>query len=230
MQALRLVERVHWEAATQGLASPVTSPAAVSFATLPWHWSLIDRIASSQPGPNRLPGGDFEELRTMLGTGWSHFRYPSDGLKTAADLVAGAAHSGNSGLRLSVRGEDPDNPPAVVETPPVWITGPALPVEAGQLVCIQGWVHVPAAVTGSVDGLLIIDSLSGEALARRIRQTNGWRQFTVYRAAPESGRMTLTFALSGLGEVWIDDVTVRFLEPAGTGRLTHLPPGGHPPR
>ena len=166
----------------------------------------------------------------MLDTGWNHFRHSSGGIRTAADLVAGAAHSGNCGLRLRVRAEDPGNPPVVVETPPVWITSPALPVEAGQLVCIRGWVQIPAAVTGSVDGLLIIDSLSGEALAQRIGQTDGWQQFALYRAAPESGRMSVTFALSGLGEVWLDDVTVHYLEPAGTDRLTQLPAAAGLPR
>ena len=220
MRRLRMVERAHWEAAVAGLGSPLSSPAAVSFATLPWHWRLIDRIASSRPGPNRLGGGDFEDLQTLLTTGWNHFQHTTAGLRTAADLVPEAAHSGCCGLRLTVRAEDPDNPPAMVETPPMWITSPAVPVEAGQLVCIRGWVHVPTPLTGSVDGLLIIDSLSGEALAERIGRTGGWQQFTLYRAAPQSGRMTVTFALSGLGEVRLDDVTIQLVEPAGTGGTT----------
>ena len=220
MRRLRMVERAHWEAAVAGLGSPLSSPAAVSFATLPWHWRLIGRIASSRPGPNRLGGGDFEDLQTLLTTGWNHFQHTTAGLRTAADLVPEAAHSGCCGLRLTVRAEDPDNPPAMVETPPMWITSPAVPVEAGQLVCIRGWVHVPTPLTGSVDGLLIIDSLSGEALAERIGRTGGWQQFTLYRAAPQSGRMTVTFALSGLGEVRLDDVTIQALEPAGTGGTT----------
>jgi hypothetical protein len=214
MRSLRLVERAYWEAATRQLPSPVSSPATVSFAALPWQEDLIDRIARSRPGPNRLPGGDFEDLRAMLSVGWSHLRFPSAGLRTAAELVAGAAHSGGSGVRLTVRPEDPNNPPAVVETPPLWITTPPVPVQAGDLVCIQGWVQVPAAITGSVDGLLVIDSLSGETLAQRIGQTNGWQQFTLYRAVPEASRVSVTFALSGLGEVWLDDVTIHCLEPA----------------
>lgn len=227
MRSLRLVERAYWEAVTQGLPSPVASPGAVSFATLPWHLRLIDRIASSRPGPNQLPGGDFEDLPAMLKVGWNHFRYPSAGLQTAAELAPAAAHSGRSGLRLSAWAEDPEHPPVVVETPPVWITSPALPVEAGQLVCIQGRVQVPAAITGSVDGLLVIDSLCGEALAQRIGQTTGWQQFTLYRAAPQSGRMTVTFALSGLGEAWLDDVTIRPLRPAGDGRIAQQPAAWH---
>ena len=77
------------------------------------------------------------------------------------------------------------------------------------MVCIHGWVHVPAAITGSVDGLLILDSMTGEPLAERIGETPGWREITLYRMAPHSGQLVLTFALSGLGEAWLDDVTVR---------------------
>ncbi|MBN2476803.1 MAG: hypothetical protein JXB62_19495 [Pirellulales bacterium] len=220
MQALRLIERAHWEAAVAGLTSPLSSPAAASFATLPWHRGLVERIAVLRPGPNQFAGGDFEDLGTMLRAGWNHFQHASSGLATAADLVSEAAHSGNTGLRLVVRAADPESPPAVVETPPVWITSPGVPVEAGQLVCIRGWVHVPSTITGSVDGLLILDSLSGEPLADRIGRTEGWQPFVLYRAAPQSGRMSVTFALSGLGEVRLDDVTLQPLVAAAPGPLT----------
>jgi hypothetical protein len=230
MRALRLVERAHWEAAVERLPSPLASPAAVSFATLPWHWLLADRIARSRLGPNRLSGGDFEDLQSMVAAGWSHFQHVSPGLHTAADLVQEAAHSGFLGLRLTAGTVDPENPPAVIETPPVWITSPPVPVEAGQVVCIRGWAQIPKPITGSVDGLLIVDSLSGEPLAERIGQTSGWREFILYRAAPQSGQMTVTFALSGLGEVRLDDVTIQPLEPAAGGSVTRRPSPERMPR
>ena len=59
---------------------------------------------------------------------------------------------------------------------------------------------------------MIFDSLGGEALADRIGHTTGWQQFALYRVAPQSGTMNVTFALSGLGEAWIDDVYVQVLE------------------
>ena len=123
-----------------------------------------------------------------------------------------AARSGRLGLRLAVTAVDPKNPPAVVETPPVLFTSPPVQVEAGQIVCVYGWVQVPAPITGSADGLLIVDSLGGEALADRIGQTKGWQQFALYRVAPQSGTMWVTFALSGLGEARLDDVAIQVVE------------------
>ena len=57
------------------------------------------------------------------------------------------------------------------------------------------------------------DSFSGEALADRIGKTKGWRQFALYRIVPQSGPMCVTFALSGIGEAWLDDVAIQVLEP-----------------
>ncbi len=168
MRPLRLLERTAWEAAMTGLDSPVASPATALFATLPWHWALADRLAASRPGPNRLPGGDFENFALMLQSGWRHFQCPLEGVQTAADLVPEAAHGGRLGLRLTARADDPENPPAMLETPPLWITTPAVPLTAGQVVVIHGWVNIPKAITGSVDGLLVFDSLTGEDLALRI--------------------------------------------------------------
>ena len=88
------------------------------------------------------------------------------------------------------------------------------------MICIHGWARVSGEIAGSVDGLMIVDSLGGEDLAVRIRRTDGWRQFTIYRAAPASGRMNVSFVLSGLAEVDLDDVAIQTLKAAGTGRVT----------
>jgi hypothetical protein len=209
-----LVERSYWEAAVKGLASPVTSPPATGFATLPGHWRLVGRIAAARPSPNLLVGGDFEDLIASQSAGWSHFEYPQPGVQTGAVLTGEAVHSGKRGLRLTAKPLDRQNRPAMIESPPVWFTSPPIAVEAGQLVCIQGWVKIPAPITASVDGLMIVDSLSGEALAERIGQTGGdWRQFVLYRAVPRAGPLSITFALSGLGEASVDDVSVQVLAP-----------------
>jgi hypothetical protein len=159
----------------------------------------------------------------VQGVGWRHFQTPTDGVLSRVDVSAAAAHTGKSGVALSAVPVDPERPPAAIESPPVWIVTPPLPVEAGQLLRIHGWVRIPEAIAGSVDGLMIFDSISGPALADRIGHTRGWREFLLYRLMPRSGQMTVSFVLTGLGEARLDDVTVRTLEPAAGGGIARPP-------
>ena len=217
-RALRWLEHDYWEDATRKyLASPMTSPAATGFATLPLHYRFIDRITTSPLGPYLLPGGDFENRDLMMNAGWKHIVKETLHVQTAADLVPQAAHSGSYGLRLVATSEDPDHPPPdIIEMAPVMFVSPAVPVEAGQIICIHGWVNVPTPINGNVDGLMVIDSISRESMADRIHQTNGWQQFAMYRVAPQSGSVSVIFALCGLGEAWIDDVAIQVVQrPAG---------------
>jgi hypothetical protein len=211
-RSLRLIEWAYWDGAVKKLVSPVTSPAALSFDTLPCHWRFYDRLVACQRGPNRIDGGDFEDSGTMMRGGWRHIPHAAPTVQTSVDLVPQAAHSGRLGVRLAVAPADAKNPPAVIENPPILFSSPAVQIEAGQTVCIHGWVRVLTEVTASTDGLLVVDSISGEALADRIGKTKDWRQFALYRVAPQSGPVCVTFALSGIGEVHLDDVAIEVLE------------------
>jgi hypothetical protein len=124
------------------------------------------------------------------------------------ELSATRPHSGRRSLHLHVqRGNE--LAPEFVEAPPLWIVSPPIPLRAGQIVRIQGWAWVPAPVTATADGLLIFDSLAGPSMAKRIAQTSGWQQFTLYRAATTTGPMSVTIALAGIGDAWVDDLTLR---------------------
>jgi len=103
----------------------------------------------------------------------------------------------------------------VVETPPVWVTTPSIRVPAGRLLEIQARVWVPRPIKGSVDGLLVFDSLGGPALAERVGMTSAWRRLVLYRIVPADAAdepLTVTFALTGMGEARIDDVSIRVLD------------------
>ena len=213
MRPVRLMERELWDAAISRVESPVTTPASVSFWTLPMHWELLRRIGTSRPGPNRLAGGEFEDRDTWVGAGWDYRLYSLAGIFAEADLSPAAARTGRLGLRILAYPSDIEEPVSLVETSPARITTPPVAVEAHTLMVIHGWVNVPTPITGSVDGLMIIDSFGQEPLAQRIGQTDGWQEFTLYRVAPQSGHLTVTFALTGLGEARIDDVTVESVDP-----------------
>jgi hypothetical protein len=77
LRPLRILMRAQWDQAVKecfgpkkGLDSPVSSPFAVSFFTLPRHWELMEQVSKSVPGGNVLPGGDFEVDPQHLQDSW----------------------------------------------------------------------------------------------------------------------------------------------------------------
>ena len=215
MRPMRLLERARFEQAIESLDSAVASPLTLNLYTLPLHWAHVARLPAYGPEvPARLSTG-FESLNRMHDSGWRHFRFPIDLVATDAELSPQHAHDGNYALHLRSWPVDQQTRPSQIETAPIWIESPATAVKQGEWIRIQGWVNIPEPLTGSVDGLLIFDSIAGRAMARRMAQTDGWESFTLYRIAPTDTEIRVTFALWGVGDAWIDRVTVTPLGGAG---------------
>ena len=211
---LRLVEKEGWRKAIASVGSPVVTPASACYSTLPWHWAWVNEVHGATSGPNLLAGGDFEDLQAMQAVGWRHFQCGDNTVYARTQLTEESRHGGRLGCRLSAVPSQPEEAPAVIETPPVWITTPSIPVPVGGLVRIRGWVRVPREITGSVDGLMVVDSLTGEPFAARFHHTtDAWQPFTLYRRAVTGGVMNVSFVLTGIGEAWIDDVSIDILTP-----------------
>jgi hypothetical protein len=210
---LARVRRGHWEQTAGAFNTPAASPCVAQFTTLPLHWTIADRIRRGQWGPNVQAAGDMESLDQMIKVGWQQQRLALDDLSTDVTLSLADPHSGRTALRLQAAAANSKRAPEAIERPPVWITSSPIPVRQGQLVRIRGWVNVPRRLAASGDGLLIFDSLGGSDLGDRIRLTQGWREFTLYRAVPQTGDLTVTFALTGLGEASIDDLAIALLDP-----------------
>jgi hypothetical protein len=207
------IRRGHWEQSAAAFHAPAASPCIAQFTTLPLHWSLADRLRGATWGANAQAAGDFESLDQMTKAGWKNYNRVPEDLKSEVSLSLVNPHSGRSALRLAAAQRDPKQIPGTLERPVVWITSSPVPVREKQIARITGWCFVPQPIVGSHDGLLIFDSIGGPDLADRMRLTRGWRQFTIYRAVPESGNLMVTFALSGLGEAWVDDLHVNLLDP-----------------
>ncbi len=210
---LARVRRGHWEQTAAAFNSPAASPCVAQFTTLPLHWTVADRIRRGAWGPNVQAGGDMESLDQMIKVGWQQQRLALDDITTDVTLSLTDPRSGRTALRLQAAPANAKRPPEAIERPPVWITSSPVPVRQGQLVRIHGWINVPKRLAASSDGLLVFDSLGGSDLGDRIRLTQGWREFTLYRAVPQTGDLTVTFALTGLGEASIDDLAVSLLDP-----------------
>jgi hypothetical protein len=185
----------------------------VSFSAILLHWEMARRLqASAAWSPNRLPAGDFESLDHLRGTGWRNLSLATESVRGSAELSPQAPHGGNACLRLQAAASDPKNEPTAIERPPAQIVSPPVPIRSGQLVRIHGWVRVSRPIEASQDGLVVYDSLAGAQLAERISVAEKWREFALYRAAPVDGQVSIVFALTGLGEACVDDVTISLHE------------------
>ena len=228
---VRLLQRAHWDQLLRSNPWPTAMPMTASFDLLPLAAEFQHLERQGAWGPNQLPGGDCEELQRMLQAGWRHFRDEVPGVHSLAELSPKRHHTGRYALRLRVWPQQPDQPPTVLERVPVWVTTAPVQAQAGQRFRLRFWVRVDREITGSVDGLLVFDSLGGEALAWRATRTDGWQQVVLYRAASSPGPVQLTFALTGLGEAWIDDVQVEPLAPAQVAAAPATPqPSPGPPK
>jgi hypothetical protein len=220
LRALRILMRAHWDKAVRDLDAPASSPYAASFYTLERHWQLLDRLHGMRPTPNVLPGGDFEAAPTQVQAGWVVHEQPSlDPVVAKVRRVSDAPHTGKQCLMMKIEPRDKKlkRPPEVLERTYVTLDSPAVRVRPGTVVRISAWVRMPTPILGSVDGVLIYDSVGGEPLAIRLSAPNpAWKRYTLFREAPASGLVSVTLALSGMGVVYFDDVRIEPLTASGS--------------
>ncbi len=128
---------------------------------------------------------------------------------------------GSHCLRLVVDTKKGAEAPTALERTFVAVDSPAVELPPGTWVRISFWVKGGVGV--SPDGLLAFDSVGGEPLGVRVTATPTWKRCTLYRKVPEAGKLAVTFANTGIGQVFIDDVAVEPLVPAG-GPVTPAKP------
>ncbi len=208
MQMARMLQREHWESAVEHLSSPVASPYSISFSSLPAQARMALQLTHDpQTSRNLVPSGNFDDETVPLPTvGWKHAQQTPDTIRAQADLNPDP-HRGKFCLRLLARTNAPEQPvPTGKEF--VSISTPPVTVYAGHAVRISGWIKISTDLAAASDGLMIYDSLQGRGLALRFHQACGWQRFEFVREAVESQDVTVTMALTGLGEVNIDDLEV----------------------
>lgn len=227
LRPLRILMHDHWQNAVAGLSAPTASPYAVGYYTLPQHWDLASKIRAAKPGENLLKYGSFELSEPAPGDGasvaslpgWTTRQSSLDGATMLASIVTvgdelrgKATNLGKNCLRLAVTPHANPKavaPPQALERTAIAVTSPAVDAPPGAWVRISFWVNIPATIQASADGAVIFDSAGGEPLAVRIRATNGWKRHALYRQVPADGKLSLTFALTGLGIAFFDDVKIE---------------------
>ncbi len=184
------------------------NPASLLFSTLPHLWLSAQTLSEADWQDRELNDGNFETLERLLSSGWRQQRATGDGAEGIAELSPEFPHSGRMSLHLKLSGDGETHSGI---SPRLSISTPAMHVEQGQWLRIQGWVRIPKRLS-SADGAMVIESIGGTALAKRIHSTNAWEQFTLYRAAPRSEPLTVTLALTCDGDVYWDDISISAVD------------------
>jgi hypothetical protein len=214
LRPLRILMREHWKLAIQNLSTPVASPYAVSFYTLPTHWRFMDQVRGTTFGNNVLPDGDFELGPERVPKAWSPQEAAIDKVVLESRRVEEQPKEGRRCLMLKITPQNPEAAPQALERTFLAINTPAVHLPPGSLVQISGWLRIPTSIKASPDGALFYDSAGGEPLGVRLTGATGWRKFTLYRRVPDSGLISVTLALTGIGTVYFDDIRIEPEVPA----------------
>ena len=119
--------------------------------------------------------------------------------------------------------------PQALERSFLAVDSPAAEFPAGTWVRISFWTKV-LEMRSSADGVMIYDSAGGEPLSVRPNVGPRWQQFHLYRQVPESGKIGITFALTGLGLAFFDDVKIEPMIPFGGSTSAKPVAPGSPPK
>jgi hypothetical protein len=87
LRPMRILTRALWEKATKGVM-PVATPYGVSYYTLPKHVQFMQQVKNAKPGPNVLPGGDFEMVPGRPQEAWVPQDMTLDEVEMSARRVA----------------------------------------------------------------------------------------------------------------------------------------------
>ncbi len=115
-------------------------------------------------------------------------------------------------LRMAVEPDDKnliDKNPPFFDHPIAAIRTPPIPVVPGQFLRISVWVQKEVPSPSGAGGVIISDSIGGEALQYRAQALPQMSKVILFRRAATKGTMTVTLGLAGFGEAKFDDLKVE---------------------
>jgi hypothetical protein len=250
MRPVRILMRMEWDRAVKQLDAPVASPYAVSYYSLPRHWQFMEQKEQFAATTNALPGGEFEIIKERPQETWHSEETVNDDVEVSATRVSDvvkivdvkgtkgveAPHGGRQCAMLQIKAVAKHPTPSVLENTRISLVSPTVKLQPGTWVQVSAWIYMSENVQGSPDGAMFYDSVGGEALAVRLTEPikkevkdgpgTRWKKYTLYRRIPASGSIYVTLALTGIGSVYFDDVTIEPLVPSANPALNPVRFGG----
>ena len=216
---VRTAQHRVWRDTLDDMAKAGLNLKIVDFYLLPGLAKYVNRLNAGAWGESGLKNGSFESHE-----GWSGGKLGRDP-KDKAALIAGAGRENSQALRLMA-----DAPRIYRGEPRDWVTASAIsdkiPAACGEIWEIAAWVRVPKAFEQTSRGVTIalfaydangkpISGYGAQALETpQVEATEGWKRMRliVPLRSDEIVAVAARLAISGVGEAYLDDVTVRRLQ------------------
>jgi hypothetical protein len=219
------------------IVPPVASAPLVAFNTLPQHYVWVDTMRNGQFSKNLVPSGSFDEPQKLEKAGWVNQSVEYEGIKTEiSPLPIGKPDPERKRYlvfrSLPIDREKVDTLPPALDFPSAAIRTPAVKVKAGEFYRIS--VDVLRALNSAPGrgGVVIRDSIGGEALQFSSASViPAWTKVVLYRRAIEDGELTVTLGLAGYGGVTFDDFRIERAESPAEATPPDIArfPGPEPP-
>jgi hypothetical protein len=212
LRPVRILMRAHWEKAVRGLDTPVASPYAVTFYTLPRHWQFMNQVRACSTGANVLVGGDFELDPARVQDSWKLVKDSLDDLDLTAERV--------SEMRIDrveeqkVESKDPPKAGTKIEPKITVKKQHDTPIEGRQCLMMQIKPHVGKTAPPALERtVLALTSPSVKLPPGSLVQISGLVNIPVPITASPDG--ALLYDSAG-GE----PLAIRFSEPTGWKKFT----------
>ena len=196
-----------------------------AIASLPG-WTTRRTFLDPVVGVAAIVNSDSEQVEDppppRLVYGKDRFGLPGRPVPTMADALnqQPKPNLGRHVLKLSILPDAKKLPdgriPQALERSFLAVDSPPADFPPGTWVRVSFWVKVIDS-RSSADGVVVYDSAGGEPLSVRPATLKHWQRFHLYRQVPETGKIAITFALTGLGLAFFDDVKIEPMTPFGTG-------------
>ncbi|QDV64249.1 hypothetical protein [Crateriforma conspicua] len=224
------VARSQWQLAESLMPdwpSPTSSPPIdLGDNTIQAIWRPL--MNESGWGPNRLTSGGLDSAQ-LIGTGrWQMGQRLSDWVHNEVRIVGRGAFSGAGALRATVTPKISGVLPGGYGGTAVQIRSPGVHLKAGSAIRIDALVRT-LGFGAPHHGLLVSDSIGGQAMGVLVRGKSQWTPVRLYRQVVRDADVHVIFELIGAGEAIIDDVQVCVWQP-DQGRQPALRPIESPQR
>ena len=194
----------------------VASAPMASFNTLPQHYVWLDAMKNGYFGQNLVPSGTFDDTGVLEQAGWTNQSYEFQGIVSKVSTVPNSKTGKRRILKMSVdpaEGTKLDTLAPFLDFPAAAIRTPPVSVKAGQFLKITVFVQRPTITPAGAGGVIIRDSIGGEAL--QFSSTGSFPSLTrvvLYRRVPADGEMSVLLGLAGYGDAYFDDVSIQRIE------------------